>query len=153
MSLDAATVRRIASLARIRLEEEEVGRMQAELNGILGWIEQLQGVDTDGDRQIDYVEFINMMKNSLGMEICMDNPVRKKNSRAQASQNGQALTSRNYINEKIKFEGLKRKKRRMRLKAKNQNENAIEKFVFQSSKSANSFKRTLATYLHNLNSV
>ena len=78
---------------------------------------------------------------------------RKKNSRAQASQNGQALTSRNYINEKIKFEGLKRKKRRMRLKAKNQNENAIEKFVFQSSKSANSFKRTLATYLHNLNSV
>ena len=40
MSLDTATVRRIASLARIRLEEEEVGRMQAELNGILGWIEQ-----------------------------------------------------------------------------------------------------------------
>ncbi len=48
MSLDAATVRRIASLARIRLEEEEVGRMQAELNGILGWIEQLQEVDTEG---------------------------------------------------------------------------------------------------------
>lgn len=48
MSLDTATVRRIASLARIRLEDEEVGRMQAELNGILGWIEQLQGVDTDG---------------------------------------------------------------------------------------------------------
>ncbi|WP_368413829.1 Asp-tRNA(Asn)/Glu-tRNA(Gln) amidotransferase subunit GatC [Falsiroseomonas sp.] len=48
MSLDTAMVRRIASLARIRLEEEEVGRMQAELNGILGWIEQLQAVDTDG---------------------------------------------------------------------------------------------------------
>ncbi len=48
MSLDAATVRRIASLARIRLEEEEVVRMQAELNGILGWIEQLREVDTDG---------------------------------------------------------------------------------------------------------
>jgi aspartyl-tRNA(Asn)/glutamyl-tRNA(Gln) amidotransferase subunit C len=48
MSLDTATVRRIASLARIRLEEEEVGRMQAELNGILGWIEQLQAVPTDG---------------------------------------------------------------------------------------------------------
>ncbi len=48
MSLDAATVRRIASLARIRLEEEEVGRMQAELNGILGWIEQLQAVPTEG---------------------------------------------------------------------------------------------------------
>jgi aspartyl-tRNA(Asn)/glutamyl-tRNA(Gln) amidotransferase subunit C len=48
MSLDAATVRRIASLARIRLEEDEVGRMQAEINGILGWIEQLREVDTDG---------------------------------------------------------------------------------------------------------
>lgn len=48
MSLDTATVRRIASLARIRLEDEEVGRMQAELNGILGWIEQLQAVDTEG---------------------------------------------------------------------------------------------------------
>ena len=47
MSLDAAMVRRIASLARIRLEEEEVGRMQAELNGILGWIEQLQAVPTE----------------------------------------------------------------------------------------------------------
>lgn len=48
MSLDAATVRRIASLARIRLEEAELGRMQAELNGILGWIEQLREVDTEG---------------------------------------------------------------------------------------------------------
>lgn len=48
MSLDTATVRRIASLARIRLEEEEVARMQSELNGILGWIEQLQAVDTEG---------------------------------------------------------------------------------------------------------
>lgn len=48
MSLDPATVRRIASLARIRVEEADVARMQNELNGILGWIEQLQAVDTDG---------------------------------------------------------------------------------------------------------
>lgn len=48
MSLDTAAVRRIASLARIRLEEAEVVRMQTELNDILGWIEQLQSVDTDG---------------------------------------------------------------------------------------------------------
>ncbi len=48
MSLDTATVRRIASLARIRLEEDEVARMQTELNGILGWIEQLREVDTEG---------------------------------------------------------------------------------------------------------
>jgi len=48
MSLDPATVRRIALLARIRLEDAEVGPLQAELNGILGWIEQLNEVDVEG---------------------------------------------------------------------------------------------------------
>ena len=51
--------------------------------------------------------------------------------------------NRSYINEKIKVEGLKRKKRRLRLKARNQNENAIEKFVAQSSKSAKYAKTTV----------
>ncbi|MBX5453106.1 MAG: Asp-tRNA(Asn)/Glu-tRNA(Gln) amidotransferase subunit GatC [Acidobacteriia bacterium] len=45
MSLDSATVRRIARLARIHLEEAELPRLQAELNGILGWIEQLNELD------------------------------------------------------------------------------------------------------------
>src|ERR1700709_2781458 len=48
MSLDPATVRRIASLARIRLEEHEVLSLQADLNGILGWIEQLNEIDVNG---------------------------------------------------------------------------------------------------------
>ena len=48
MSLDTATVRRVAALARLRLEEQDVARVQGELNGILGWIEQLQAVNTDG---------------------------------------------------------------------------------------------------------
>ena len=48
MSLDIATVRRIAALARIRLEEGELAQAQVELNGILGWIEQLQAVNTEG---------------------------------------------------------------------------------------------------------
>lgn len=48
MSLDPATVRRIARLARIRVEDADVARLQGELNGILGWIEQLQEVDVDG---------------------------------------------------------------------------------------------------------
>jgi len=48
MSLDTATVRRIAALARIRLEPAEVPRYQAQLNDILGWIEQLQAVPTEG---------------------------------------------------------------------------------------------------------
>jgi aspartyl-tRNA(Asn)/glutamyl-tRNA(Gln) amidotransferase subunit C len=48
MSLDPATVRRIAKLARIRVDEAQVGPLQAELNGILGWIEQLSEVDVEG---------------------------------------------------------------------------------------------------------
>jgi aspartyl-tRNA(Asn)/glutamyl-tRNA(Gln) amidotransferase subunit C len=48
MSLDHATVRRIASLARIRVEEHEVENLCHELNGILGWIEQLNEVDVTG---------------------------------------------------------------------------------------------------------
>jgi aspartyl-tRNA(Asn)/glutamyl-tRNA(Gln) amidotransferase subunit C len=47
MSLDSATVRRIARLARIRVEEADVARLQGELNGILGWIEQLSEVDVE----------------------------------------------------------------------------------------------------------
>ena len=48
MSLDDATVRRVAALARIRLEESDLPRVRGELNAILGWIEQLQEVDTEG---------------------------------------------------------------------------------------------------------
>ena len=48
MSLDADTVRRVASLARLRMEPAELARMEAELNGILGWVEQLQAVPTEG---------------------------------------------------------------------------------------------------------
>lgn len=48
MSLDPATVRRIAKLARLHLDEQDVPRLQTELNGILGWIEQLDSVDVEG---------------------------------------------------------------------------------------------------------
>ena len=48
MSLDAATVRRIASLARIHVGDAEVATLQTELNTILGWIEQLNEVDVEG---------------------------------------------------------------------------------------------------------
>ena len=48
MSLDLATVRRIATLARIHVEDAELPVLAAELNGILGWIEQLNEVNVDG---------------------------------------------------------------------------------------------------------
>ena len=48
MALDPATVRRIATLARIRMDDAEVNTLVGELNGILGWIEQLNEVNIDG---------------------------------------------------------------------------------------------------------
>lgn len=48
MSLDTETVRKIAFLARINIPEQELDPLAAELNNILGWIEQLSEVDTDG---------------------------------------------------------------------------------------------------------
>ena len=45
MSVDRATVRRIAKLARIKVEEADVPRLEGELNAILRWIEQLNEVD------------------------------------------------------------------------------------------------------------
>jgi aspartyl-tRNA(Asn)/glutamyl-tRNA(Gln) amidotransferase subunit C len=48
MALDPATVRRIATLARIRMDDAEVTTLVGELNAIFGWIEQLNEVDITG---------------------------------------------------------------------------------------------------------
>ena len=48
MSVDTATVKRIASLARIAITDEDAARMAPELGNILGWIEMLGEVDTTG---------------------------------------------------------------------------------------------------------
>ena len=48
MSLNQEEVTRIARLARIELSESEIVTTRDQLNGILGFIEQLQSVDTTG---------------------------------------------------------------------------------------------------------
>ena len=48
MSVDTEQVRHIAKLARIRMSDEEIGALVPELNAIIGWVEQLGEVDTDG---------------------------------------------------------------------------------------------------------
>lgn len=47
MSLDDATVRKIAFLARVDVPEQDLAPLAKELSGILDWIEQLQEVATD----------------------------------------------------------------------------------------------------------
>lgn len=48
MSVDLATVKRVAHLARIAVSEDEAQRMMGELNGILGFVEQLGEVNVEG---------------------------------------------------------------------------------------------------------
>jgi len=48
MSVDAATVRRIAHLARIAVADDEVEHLQGEINAILAFVEQLSEVNVDG---------------------------------------------------------------------------------------------------------
>jgi aspartyl-tRNA(Asn)/glutamyl-tRNA(Gln) amidotransferase subunit C len=48
MSVDAATVRRIAHLARIAVAEDEVEHLRSELNAMLAFVEQLSEVDVTG---------------------------------------------------------------------------------------------------------
>lgn len=48
MSIDQAIVRKVASLARIAISDDDAERLVPELNNILGWVEQLGEVDVSG---------------------------------------------------------------------------------------------------------
>ena len=62
MSVDLATVKRVARLARIAVSEEEAERMMGELNGILGFVEQLSEVNVDGVEPMTSVTPMTMKK-------------------------------------------------------------------------------------------
>ncbi|PCJ96338.1 MAG: Asp-tRNA(Asn)/Glu-tRNA(Gln) amidotransferase GatCAB subunit C [Zetaproteobacteria bacterium] len=47
MSLDKESVKKVASLARIRMNDEELEHMMPQLSKIIGFVEQLAEVDTD----------------------------------------------------------------------------------------------------------
>ncbi|MDP3405655.1 MAG: Asp-tRNA(Asn)/Glu-tRNA(Gln) amidotransferase subunit GatC [Brevundimonas sp.] len=48
MAIDAATVRKVAHLARIKTPDDRLEPLAAELNGIMAWIDQLNEVDVAG---------------------------------------------------------------------------------------------------------
>jgi aspartyl-tRNA(Asn)/glutamyl-tRNA(Gln) amidotransferase subunit C len=62
MSVDLATVKRVARLARIAVTEDEANRMVGELNGILGFVEQLGEVDVTGIEPMTSVTPMTMRK-------------------------------------------------------------------------------------------
>ena len=62
MSVDLATVKRVAKLSRIAVSEDEAVRMMGELNGILGFVEQLNEVDVTGVEPLTSVVPVAMKK-------------------------------------------------------------------------------------------
>ena len=62
MSVDADTVRRIAHLARIAVNEDEVEHLQGELNAILAFVEQLAEVNVEGVEPMTSVTPMDMKK-------------------------------------------------------------------------------------------
>jgi aspartyl-tRNA(Asn)/glutamyl-tRNA(Gln) amidotransferase subunit C len=62
MSVDQATVRRIAHLARIKVSEADVPHLQGELNAILAFVEELASVDVEGVEPMTSVQPMPMKK-------------------------------------------------------------------------------------------
>ena len=62
MSVDAATVRRIAHLVRIAVAETEVPHLQGELNAMLAFVEQLSEVNVEGVEPMTSVMPMEMKK-------------------------------------------------------------------------------------------
>ncbi|HEY1753645.1 MAG TPA: Asp-tRNA(Asn)/Glu-tRNA(Gln) amidotransferase subunit GatC [Caulobacteraceae bacterium] len=60
MAIDAATVRKVAHLARIHVDEDRLAPLAAELSGILAWIEQLNEVDTEGVAPLASTEAVKL---------------------------------------------------------------------------------------------
>jgi len=62
MSVDLATVKRVAHLARIAVTDAEAARMESELNVILGFVEHLSEVNVDGVEPMTSVTPMAMKK-------------------------------------------------------------------------------------------
>ncbi|WP_249696524.1 Asp-tRNA(Asn)/Glu-tRNA(Gln) amidotransferase subunit GatC [Stappia sp. WLB 29] len=62
MSVDIDTVKRVAHLARVKVTDEEAGRMTGELNTILAFVEQLDEVNVDGVEPMTSVVHQQMKK-------------------------------------------------------------------------------------------
>lgn len=67
MSVDTDTVKRVAKLACIAISDERAVELQDELNGILGFVEQLSEVDVDGVEPMTSVVDMTMRKREDGV--------------------------------------------------------------------------------------
>jgi aspartyl-tRNA(Asn)/glutamyl-tRNA(Gln) amidotransferase subunit C len=75
MSVDTNQVRHIAKLARIAMSDEAIEALVPELNQILGWVEQLAAVDTDG---VEPLTAVIDFKQRLRDDVIDDGNIRDK---------------------------------------------------------------------------
>ena len=75
MSVNEQQVRHVAKLARLALSDAEIDKMVPELNNILGWVEQLGEVDTDG---VEPLTAVIDLKLRLRDDVVTDGDVRDK---------------------------------------------------------------------------
>ena len=75
MSVNADTVRHVAKLARIAMSDAEIAALVPELNQILGWVDQLAEVDTDG---VEPLTAVIDLKLRLRDDVVNDGNVRDK---------------------------------------------------------------------------
>ena len=62
MAIDTQTVRRIAFLSRLKIDDDKIALAEEEFNKILAWVEQLQEVPTD-----DVEPLISVNENNLSL--------------------------------------------------------------------------------------
>ena len=75
MSVNESQVRHVAKLARLALSDAEIDKMVPELNNILGWVEQLGEVDTDG---VEPLTAVIDLKLRLRDDVVTDGNIRDK---------------------------------------------------------------------------
>jgi aspartyl-tRNA(Asn)/glutamyl-tRNA(Gln) amidotransferase subunit C len=75
MSVDQNTVRRIARLARLRVDETEVPKLEGELNAILKWIEMLNEVDVSS---VEPLTSVVAMKMKMRDDVVTDGGIPEK---------------------------------------------------------------------------
>ena len=86
MSVDTETVKRVAKLARIAVDDAKAEKMQGELNAILGFVEQLNEVDVEGVEPMTSVVETEMRKRAD--EITDGNKQEAVTANAPASEDG-----------------------------------------------------------------
>ncbi len=72
MSVDQATVRRIARLARIAVDESEIPHLQGEINAILSFVEELSAVNVEG---VEAMTSVIPMKLSMREDVVTDGEI------------------------------------------------------------------------------